>query len=163
VSRPNLTTLNAALRLFAPGMRFVRAEGGRGLDVAAGRGPKAVRVRWHLRHDRLYPAGTLANRLAGGTVTRAATQLVLWWRDLPRLPIRGWEFWCGREVCLAEGKEARELLHLLQARGYGDRTACVLCGATDYLIDWWGGTTDLPAVGPCCSQGACRAKQHHRV
>jgi hypothetical protein len=83
----------------------------------------------------------------GGTDEQTLCQLILWYRDLPRLPgyvLKNWQ------------ERSPDFCAAIDRVGYDDdkSTRCVICGEKPTGLDWW----SLNGVtGPCCSPGrGCR-------
>ena len=103
------------------------------------------------------PGNSLACRYGalgmGGTCAAATAQLVRWVRDLPRHPLRAWEWWCCETVGLGGGNR-EAILAAVRESDYADpeKTRCVLCKRQIVSLDWW----SLDGVtGPCCLFGRC--------
>ena len=124
-------------------------------------GERELRMRWppqhdfpaRLRGDGTWPVYGYNQRPTGGTGMQALAQLIRYVRDLPRFPMKTWEYWASNAIALTNEKT----LFLLRTSDYEDpqKTCCVLCGTNEYKkgLDWW----SLDGVtGPCCFGGLCR-------
>lgn len=130
-----------ALSIIMPGYSFVQ-DRGRPLRIVKPQSKYYPDVVWRLRSDKLWPASCLANHVSGGTDVQAICQLVLWFRDEPRRPLRCWKHWYSPDSKIVE---------YLATTDYSNKTQCIFCGAAE-PGDWW---TLRNVFGPCCCYGRC--------
>ena len=106
-----------------------------------------------LRGDGSWPRHGYRQSPTGGTGLQALAQLIRYVRDLPRLPIKTWEYWSSDKVRLGN----TETMRLLRESEYGDpvRTCCIFCGTTEWEngIDWYHVGRK---AGPGCAWDQCR-------
>lgn len=119
-----------------------------------------------LRSDGSWPRYGYDCRPTGGTGLQALAQLIRYVRDLTRLPILTWEYWCGEKIGLGN----TETLRLIRESEYGDptKTCCIFCGTTEWKngLDWY---SYEGKIGPGCGWNTCqkldkpRGRNHETV
>jgi len=154
-----IETANEVLKSFAPGTSLRLSTTGHVLVEWANR-TGAYSKRWMTRGQDFYPLWK-RDWAHGGTACTALAQLVRWVQGKPVLGLSTWRYWAGDRCMLLrqQGDSGAAAIAALQAAGYPEEPACVLCGAQlnkETGCDWW----SLEKVaGPCCgSHGGCRQK-----
>ncbi len=149
-----MAAANEILKTFAADTS-VRLESGYVIVDWTRHGGERLSRRWMTRGQDWYPVWH-RHWGHGGTACCALSQLVRWINGRPVYGVAMWKHWASDGVqLLRTGDPSSAITRLIEA-GYPLESACVLCGESGHVGDWW----SLGKVsGPCCGMTlGCKQK-----